>query len=444
MEYNGFIACYLFNLIIAGLWVAFLWRVLDGLRFNILTTVILALIIHAICTYVETFVVPVSLLRSLMMPLEPLLYAFILAHGSALRKVFAVLIECVASCIGEMFLTPYAKDLVRNDLINVWADPRSVNLGLLLVPIVALLLFIASLFFTGSKKVLKGKQLLVFTAFPLLQFICLACIETLVYNSGRLLYMIVMSVVAVALIVADVILYDTMLKTEERVELETANQLLSKQLDNQLAHYDALTKQYENIRAIRHDIYHHLNTIKILLSEGKSAEASEYAEQLIPMQKYISRLGECQNPVVDAFLYNRICEAEAKGIAVNSEIAFPASLSISNQDLIGLFANIMDNAIEACAGMDNAEISIKAHISKGHLVVTETNPVSNAPAHKERRIPELERGIGFQILDDLAKRYKGTFEHELCDGRFELTVMLKTDGAIPPPWKILVNRDYCS
>lgn len=47
----------------------------------------------------------------------------------------------------------------------------------------------------------------------------------------------------------------------------------------QLSHYAALTSQYEANRRIRHDILHHVNTIRYLLANGQQQEATEYARQ---------------------------------------------------------------------------------------------------------------------------------------------------------------------
>lgn len=314
--------------------------------------------------------------------------------------------------------------------ISAWADPRSLIIGFILVPTFAAALFLVSLIFTRSKNILSAKQILIFSVFPITQVISTVTLQTLVLNPIKPAYIPMLIIFPLIFIVADIFLYRTFIRTEQRVQLEITNKLLENQLDSQLAHYDALTEQYEYIRSMRHDIYHHLNTINILLQEGKHTEASEYAELLIPMQQYISKLGECQNPIVDAFLYDKVQEAEKKGIRVVPKILLPSALPISNTDLIVLFANIMDNAIEACSSIENADITISAAISKGYLVVRETNPFSAESSAKARRIPELERGVGFHILDDLAKKYNGNFTHEFNDDRFEVSVMLKASSSV--------------
>lgn len=120
-------------------------------------------------------------------------------------------------------------------------------------------------------------------------------------------------------------------------------------IDLQLSHYTALTSQYEANRRIRHDILHHVNTIRYLLANGQQQEATEYVGQLLAENQRSSQLGQYDNPVIDAFLYGRVQEAKAQGITVGTHIILPVELPVSNTDLVIVFGNLMDNAVEACA-----------------------------------------------------------------------------------------------
>ena len=430
MEYNGLVAMYLFNAVFNIFWIVFFWRVLDGRKYSTPKTLILSAILIAVYLYLPTRLQSLSLARVLLAPLGPIVYAFTLFKGKPAKKLIAAFAAVCTETLVEMLFAVATASMEFDSQISAWADPRSLIIGFILVPTFAAALFLVSLIFTRSKNILSAKQILIFSVFPITQVISTVTLQTLVLNPIKPAYIPMLIIFPLIFIVADIFLYRTFIRTEQRVQLEITNKLLENQLDSQLAHYDALTEQYEYIRSMRHDIYHHLNTINILLQEGKHTEASEYAELLIPMQQYISKLGECQNPIVDAFLYDKVQEAEKKGIRVVPKILLPSALPISNTDLIVLFANIMDNAIEACSSIENADITISAAISKGYLVVRETNPFSAESSAKARRIPELERGVGFHILDDLAEKYNGNFTHEFNDDRFEVSVMLKASSSV--------------
>lgn len=411
---------------------AFLWRVLDGPRFSTWLTAVLAAAIGAVYMAATLLLTNTGQVRALMFPLCSLAMAFLLFRGRAGRKMLAVAAELAVSLLMELMFTPLMIDLQPSDKLSVWADPRALIYGVTFLPVLALGLGLLSLLFTRSKNNLSGKQLLIFSAFPITQMFCEASLVTLMFLPPHFEYIPMQLIVSALFLVSDILLYRTMVHTEQRVQLEVENQLLEKQLDAQLAHYSDLTGQYEQIRTMRHDISHHLNTINALLQAGNLKAASEYSEQLLPMQTYISRLGKCKNPVVDAFLYSCMQDAEAKGVPVQADVSLPVELPVSNTDLIVAFGNMLDNALEACEGVPGAQIRLQAYLAKGYLVIHERNPVRGEPvAAKPRRIPELERGVGFRVLSGLAQKYDGSFRHELePGGDYAVTLMLK---AAPDP-----------
>lgn len=426
MGYNGYVASIIFNIGIMALWCGFLWLVLDGRRFSVKLTLLFTLLISL------AYILPIlflseagSLIRLIVLPTGPLAMAFLLFYGKTVKKLLAVGLELAASIVFESLYTPLISSINTDSQLSVWADSAMLVSGLMFLPLLALVLLLFAIPLTKSKNNLSNKQVLVFCALPLSQAISLPAIQFHITMYGKQEFMGLLIIGTALFLISDITLYRMMAQTEQRVELEVENKLLEKQLELQLAHYGSLTEQYEQIRTMRHDIYHHLNTINILLREGNTAEASEYADQLMPLHENISKLGTCRNSVVDAFLSSRIQDAEEHGISVKADIMIPTELNISNTDLIVLFGNIMDNAIEACGCADVKEISLRSHVKKGYLIVTESNPAVKAPQEKQRRIPELERGVGFRVLSSLAKKYDGSFAHGIKNDMYTVTVMLR-------------------
>ena len=185
MAYNGFWADFLFNTGVVAAWCVFLWRVLDGPRFSWWGTALLTLVIDA------AYLLPVlllttagSALRLLLYPTGALALAFLLFYGKPGRKLLAVAAELAGSLLMEMMFTPLMIDLHMNDNISIWADPRALIYGVTFLPVLALGLMLISLIFTRSKNNLSGRQLLVFSAFPITQMVCEASLVTLTFKKS--------------------------------------------------------------------------------------------------------------------------------------------------------------------------------------------------------------------------------------------------------------------
>ena len=305
MAYNGFWADFLFNTGVVAAWCVFFVARARRAALSWWGTALLTLVIDA------AYLLPVLLLTTAGSALRLLLYptggagAGVSAlYGKPGRKLLAVAAELTASVLVEMLFsaaTMRAADFQMDAHYSVWADPHAALYGGVFLLFLALVLLVVSLPFLRARNNLSGRQLLVFSVFPVTQILYSAAIQALIFYPPRYEYTSVLLVVTALFLVSDSLLFRTMVRTEQRVQLEVENELLESQLDAQLAHYGDLTAQYEQIRAMRHDISHHLNTIHALLQAGNLQAASAYSEQLLPAQTYSSRLGSCRNPVVDAF-----------------------------------------------------------------------------------------------------------------------------------------------
>ena len=109
---------------------------------------------------------------------------------------------------------------------------------------------------------------------------------------------------------------------------------------------------------------------------------------------------------------------------IRSRVSLSTGLTVSNVDLVRAFGNLLDNAVEACTGAENACVSLSCAQLSGCLVIRTENPVSRSPAEKQRRIPELERGVGSRVLKGLAEKYNGSLKQEQKDGIFMAELIL--------------------
>lgn len=350
-------------------------------------------------------------------------------RGSVARHIVACLVALAATAITEIIILLIFPDQVQipvND--NILHQPHMMLAQVVYLIILAVLLWISSLVVNRYKTRLTPLQWLSYTLVPLSQAFSFTAFCYMVLLGTSNYTFIAIIVCLVCFIVADVLTVFAMRDTAENAELEAKNRMLAKQINAQTEYYTNLAQQYEENRRMRHDIQHHLHTIQILIEQGRHEDASQYAAEVLPAHKARTKLLQCENTVVDAFLSSRMQEAERSGIQITADIAIPAELGIRNTDLIIAFGNILDNAIEGCAGVENPEISISAHLSKGCLVLHEENPVASGSPKKQRRIPDLERGLGLHILEDLSEKYSGHLQYETGDERFEITLILNPQG----------------
>ena len=270
----------------------------------------------------------------------------------------------------------------------------------------SLMFFLLYLFLNRHKFSLSAEDWSMFAIFPISQYVLMyGWLDSIRLSGGGRSFFFLL--VMFACIFADVSLFSAMVRLSQRAQLAAENNILAAQIDAQEKHYQALAAQYESIRRMRHDIANHVSAMQSLLASGRSSDAQEYLEELVTIP-FDTNLGLCKNPVVDAFLHNKLEEARSAGIDVTVRIDLDADIPVSNVDLIRIFGNLIDNALEACEGTETPSVSIACSKAYGCLVITTQNPIRQEKPDKGRRIPGLDRGIGMHVLADVAKKYNGS------------------------------------
>lgn len=292
--------------------------------------------------------------------------------------------------------------------------------------ILGLAMFVEAQLLRRYESSLSRRELLLYTLFPLSHLVLLAGWFRFLAINPKENYLLFLELAFVLCVIADVAMFYTLKATAQRARLQAENDLLARQIDIQKSHYAGLAAQYEGIRRMRHDIDSHLHTIHILLEQGQPEEAAHYAATLQKQQNARKQSRHCENPVADAFLTHRLQELQDQGIRTETQISIPANTAIANVDLIRALGNLLDNAAEACRYLTEKHILLRTYTTKGYLFLETENfsPPESANA-KKRRIPELERGVGFLIFEELARQYDGHFSWRNENGTFYVSLALR-------------------
>ena len=181
--------------------------------------------------------------------------------------------------------------------------------------------------------------------------------------------------------------------------------------------YELIESQYvraqnfyaENAK-LYHDIKHHLRALERLLQNGDQREALAYIEsvqeplqcKMIPVHTGVD--------IVDAVIYEAKEKAEQRNILLVVETPIlPSGLKLEDREFCVLFANLLNNALEAA----KEQIRLNIAITAGFLVIEMQNDYKEKPVVKnnhfvsEREQDSLEHGWGMKIIEQIVEKYHG-------------------------------------
>lgn len=181
--------------------------------------------------------------------------------------------------------------------------------------------------------------------------------------------------------------------------------------------YELIESQYvraqnfytENAK-LYHDIKHHLRALERLLQNGDRREALAYIEsvqeplqcKMIPVHTGVD--------IVDAVIYEAKEKAEQRNILLVVETPIlPSGLKLEDREFCVLFANLLNNALEAA----KEQIRLNIAITAGFLVIEMQNDYKKKPVVKnnhfvsEREQDSLAHGWGMKIIEQIVEKYQG-------------------------------------
>ena len=106
-----------------------------------------------------------------------------------------------------------------------------------------------------------------------------------------------------------------------------------------------------DVRRLYHDTKNHLMAIRSMA--GKSGEIEEYLDGLLSHFNSYEAQIDTGNATVNALLSDKIQRAHPEEILFNVRLDLSALNKVSSIDLVTIFGNAIDNAVEALRSIDD-------------------------------------------------------------------------------------------
>lgn len=198
-------------------------------------------------------------------------------------------------------------------------------------------------------------------------------------------------------------------------QTQAALQSLAQAAQAQKTYITEAQMRYEQTKAFRHDIANHLSVLDGLLNSEKLDESKAYLQKLKTTSTSLSFPYQTGNPVVDILLSEKL--GLAKEIIAEVSLLLPRPCGIDDFDLCVIFANALDNAINACRSVEGVKsIRISGERQGDFYMLAFENTCSDEP------LPPA--GTGLSNIKAVAEKYHGAILTEKADRHFSLNVLL--------------------
>ena len=190
--------------------------------------------------------------------------------------------------------------------------------------------------------------------------------------------------------------------------------------------------QFQNdINRIHHDMKNHLLAIRDLGQQR--VEVSTYVDALLDDMAGYETIVSTGLPAMDAFLSEKLYRAQLEQIQYNVCLDLSGLDFVSHVDLISIFGNALDNALEAVRKLPEEKriVFLKSSQFANTLLLRFSNPYAGELRRENGRLftsktnPEWH-GIGLSSITKAVSRYHGSVDTQINerDRQFDLTILI--------------------
>lgn len=147
------------------------------------------------------------------------------------------------------------------------------------------------------------------------------------------------------------------------------------------------------LHARSHEAANRLHTVVTLIELGRAEEAVSFATGHLSGERRADEqiLAAFEPPAVAALLLGKTAQAAERGVRLRLDPDAHLPRGASEPALVTILGNLIDNALDATAGLPDAAVTVDAQASGGRLLLTVSDNGPGVPAANAARV--FERGF---------------------------------------------------
>ena len=199
-----------------------------------------------------------------------------------------------------------------------------------------------------------------------------------------------------------------------------------------LENYQSLELHHQQIAEMKHETRHHFLILRELCEGGEHERLLKYLKDIQGGFEKIEEPVACDNPVIQAILGHAARQARELSFDISFDIMPLPALEISDADLVSLLMNLLDNALEANARLEDAGgrfISVRLRPRPPYLCLAVANACQGGAEkaeglYKSTKDDPLLHGHGLAAVRSITHKYDGIFSFEHKGDTFNAEIVL--------------------
>lgn len=239
---------------------------------------------------------------------------------------------------------------------------------------------------------------------------------------------------AILLFLTDAVIFVILEKYTDIMNKIKYNELYTIKRNMENEHFQNILKINEHYRCYMHDIHAYFNSFRMLALNGNNKKIIEIIDELKgKIKEETNSVIYSGNPVLNAILSERVSKAKEEEIKLSLFVEKFLKIDfISDADMISMFGNLLDNALEAAARCrpENRRVDVKLFMGTNYFLIFHLENSYAIAAKREgtrllsTKTDSSHHGLGVGIVKTLAEKYGGTLNLEEKENLFITTLTI--------------------
>jgi len=217
--------------------------------------------------------------------------------------------------------------------------------------------------------------------------------------------------------------------------LKEKNKSQEDYLAAQLEYIGQYKKKQVETNRFRHDIKNNLALTRMMLDEGHVEEAREHVKDMLGNVSSLSPKYVTGDEMLDLIISMKADKMEEAGIRFTLDGVADGGLNIKPMDMCSIFANALDNAIEAASSCPEPFVSFSIKRTDKFFVIKITNSTKGkvdigkllSSSGYTSKSDKNHHGFGLMNVRRAVEDLSGILKAESTDKTFTLSVMMPRD-----------------
>lgn len=209
------------------------------------------------------------------------------------------------------------------------------------------------------------------------------------------------------------------------------NKIFEMQVRNQTDMYRSISENFDKQKKKTHEFKNHILCIDFLIRKKNYEELETYVNQISSTLNLELDSINTNHPIINAILNTKYQEALEKNVIFVFRLNDLSQICISDEDIVVILSNLLNNAIEACeACKGKRRIILKFVKEEEGIILSVKNTYERSVVYENGTIQttkELDReehGIGVENIKAAIEKYNGSYIIRDTEKEFYFSILI--------------------